>query len=181
MPNSAFTFTNDHQFIQGESVRIISNDGRLPDGLEHNKVYFAIVDGLNGDQIQVAQTLNDSLVGNKVTINNLGDTLVVESRVSDKVAGDVGHPIQYDTTENQWYVNVSGDIDDNNLYGKIVAGGLGYASPRTFILRPIDNRQSTDRIYQVRFVIPATTGTDSARPPLDSFILQESGDVTGGN
>ena len=124
--NSAFTFTNDHQFIQGESVRIISNDGRLPDGLEHNKVYFrSIVDGLNGDQIQVAQTLNDSLVGNKVTINNLGDTLVVESRVSDKVAGDVGHPIQYDTTENQWYVNVSGDIDDNNLYGKIVAGGLG--------------------------------------------------------
>ena len=123
--------------------------------------------------------MNDSLVGNKVTINNLGDTLVVESRVSDKVAGDVGHPIQYDTTENQWYVNVSGDIDDNNLYGKIVAGGLGAASPRTFILRPIDNRQSTDRIYQVRFVIPATTGTDSARPPLDSFILQESGDVTG--
>ena len=177
--NSTFTFTNDHQFIQGESVRIISNDGRLPDGLEHNKVYFAILYGLNGDQIQVAQTLNDSLVGNKVTINNLGDTLVVESRVSDKVAGDVGHPIQYDTTENQWYVNVSGDIDDNNLYGKIVAGGLGAASPRTFILRPIDNRQSTDRIYQVRFVIPATTGTDSARPPLDSFILQESGDVTG--
>ena len=35
------------------------------------------------------------------------------------------------------------------------------ASPRTFILRPIDNRQSTDRIYQV--VSSATTGTDSAQ------------------
>ena len=32
--NNTFTFTESHQFIQGESVRVISNDGRLPDGLE---------------------------------------------------------------------------------------------------------------------------------------------------
>ena len=49
-----------------------------------------------------------SLTGNDIGINNLGDTLIGESRVSDKSAGDIGHPIQYDTTESQWYVNVSG-------------------------------------------------------------------------
>ena len=177
--NSIFTLTEDHQFIQGESVRIISNDGRLPDGLEHNKVYFAIVDGLGDDRIQLAQTLNDSLTGNNISINNLGDTLVIESRVSDKVAGDIGHPVQYDTTENQWYVNVSGASTENNIYSKVTGGGLGDASPRTFLERQVDTRQSSDRIHQVRFVIPSTTGSDSARPPLDSYILQESGDVTG--
>ena len=177
--NSIFTLTEDHQFIQGESVRIVSNDGRLPDGLEHNKVYFAIVDGLGDDRIQLAQTLNDSLTGNNISINNLGDTLVIESRVSDKMAGDIGHPVQYDTTENQWYVNVSGASTENNIYSKLTAGGLGDASPRTFLERQIDTRQSSDRIHQLRFVIPSTTGSDSARPPLDSYILQESGDVTG--
>ena len=177
--NSIFTLTEAHQFIQGESVRIISNDGRLPDGLEHNKVYFAIVDGLGNDKIQLAQTLNDSLTGNNISINNLGDTLIIESRVSDKIAGDIGHPIQYDTTENQWFVNVSGASTENNIYSKIIGGGLGDASPRTFLERQVDTRQSSDRIHQVRFVIPSTTGSDSARPPLDSYILQESGDVTG--
>jgi hypothetical protein len=177
--NSIFTLTEAHQFIQGESVRIISNDGRLPDGLEHNKVYFSIVDGLGNDQIQLAQTLNDSLTGNNISINNLGDTLIIESRVSDKIAGDIGHPVQYDTTENQWYVNVSGASTENNIYSKVTAGGLGEASPRTFLERQVDTRQSSDRIHQVRFVIPSTTGSDSARPPLDSYVLQESGDVNG--
>ena len=177
--NSIFTLTEDHQFIQGESVRVISNDGRLPDGLEHNKVYFAIVDGLGDDKVQLAQTLNDSLTGNNISINNLGDTLLIESRVSDKIAGDIGHPIQYDTTEDQWYVNVSGASTENNIYSKVTGGGLGDASPRTFFERQVDTRQSTDRIHQVRFVIPSTTGSDSARPPLDSYVLQESGDVTG--
>jgi hypothetical protein len=80
-------FTEPHQFLQGESVRVISNDGRLPDGLESNTIYFAIVDGLPTNEIQVAQSFNDSLAGNNVTINKLGDTLFVESRVSDKDPG----------------------------------------------------------------------------------------------
>ena len=179
--NSTITLTENHQFQQGESVRVISNDGRLPDGLIHNKIYFSIVDGLGANQLQLAQSFNDSLSGNKVSINNLGDTLIVESRVSDKRSGDIGHPIQYDTTHNQWYVNVSGASTENNLYSKVVGGGIGDATPRTFFTRQIDTRQSSDRIHQVRFVIPANTGSDSARPPLDGYVLQESGDVTGEN
>ena len=68
---------------------------------------------------------------------------------------------------------------ENNIYTKVTGGGLGDASPRTFFERQVDTRQSSDRIHQVRFVIPSSTGSDSARPPLDSYILQESGDVTG--
>ena len=43
--------------------------------------------------------------GDELTINNLGGTLKIESRVSDKV-GDVGHPIQFDSDVDQWYVTV---------------------------------------------------------------------------
>ncbi len=179
--SSTLTFTDTHQFIQGETIRIISNDGRLPDGLDSNKVYFSIVDGLSGNQIQIAQSLNDALSGNNVTINNLGDTLTVESRVSDKLAGDIGHPIQYDTTNSQWYVNVSSASTENNLYAKLIGGGIGDASPRSFFTRLKDSRQSNDRIHKVRYVIPSSTGSDSARTPLDGYIIQESGDVTGAN
>ena len=179
--SSTLTFTSTHQFIQGETVRIISNDGRLPDGLDSNKVYFSIVDGLGGNQIQIAQSLNDALSGNNVTINNLGDTLIVESRVSDKLAGDIGHPIQFDTTNSQWYVNVSSASTENNLYAKLIGGGIGDASPRSFFTRLKDSRQSDDRIHKVRYVIPSSTGSDSARTPLDGYIIQESGDVTGAN
>jgi len=179
--NSTLMFTEDHQFLQGESVRVISNDGRLPDGLDTNTVYFSIVDGLPGNQIQVAQSFNDSLSGNNITINNLGDTLFVESRVSDKDPGDIGHPVQYDTPQSQWYVNVSAASTENNLYAKLTSGGMGAASPRTFFTRIQDSRMSEDRIHKVRFVIPKTVGTEAARPPLDGYVLQESSHVTGNN
>ena len=179
--NSTIMFTEDHQFLQGESVRVLSNDARLPDGLDTNTVYFSIVDGLPGNQIQVAQSFNDSLSGNKITINNLGDTLFVESRVSDKDPGDVGHPVQYDTPQSQWFVNVSSASTENNLYAKLTSGGLGDASPRTFFTRTQDTRKSEDRIHKVRFVIPKTVGTEAARPPLDGYVLQESSHVTGDN
>ena len=36
------TLKDDHNFINGESIRVISDDGALPDGLRPNRVYFAI-------------------------------------------------------------------------------------------------------------------------------------------
>lgn len=179
--NSTFTLTEEHQFIQGESVRIISDNARLPDGLESNRVYFAIVDGLGANQIQVAQSFNDSLSGSKVSINKLGGTLIIESRVSDKLPGDPGHPMQFDQTESQWYVNVSSASTENSLYSKLVGGGLGSVTPRSYITRQKDTRQSDDRVHKLRYVIPANTGITSARPPLDGFTLQESSTVSGAN
>ena len=177
--SSTLTFTEDHQFIQGETIRVISNDGRLPDGLDSNVVYFSIVDGLASDQIQIAKTLNDALAGDKITINNLGGTIIVESRVSDKNSGDIGHPIQYDVLNNHWYVNVSSASTENNLYQRITEGGLGDATPRSYILRRQDSRISKDRIHRLRFVIPSSTTSDSARQPLDGYVIQESSEVIG--
>ena len=179
--SSTFTFLENHQFRQGESIRVIANDGRLPDGLKTNRLYYAIVDGLNPDQLRIAQSINDSQTASNVQINNLGGTLYVESRVSDKTPGDPGHPIQYDNAEAQWFVNVSSASSENTLYNKLTLGGLGPSSPRTFITRTNDVRQSDDKIHKFRYVIPANTGITSARPPLDGFTIQESGDVTGVN
>lgn len=182
--NSTLTFTEDHEFLEGESIRVISSDGRLPDGLENNTIYFAITDNLNGDQLRIAKTFNDALDNEKITFNKKGGTLTVESRVSDKKSGDVGHPIQFDDSNNinQWFVNVSSN--DNGLYDKIKndsAFSSVEATPRTFVTRKNDSRLSTDRMYRIRYVIPANTGTETVRPPQRGFILQESSDVSGAN
>jgi hypothetical protein len=179
--NNTFTFTEDHQFLEGESVRVISSDGRLPDGLDSNTIYFAIIgNNIGTNQLRIAKTFNDAIDKQNITFNKKGGTLTVESRVSDKKSGDVGHPIQFDDSNNrnQWFVNVSST--DNGLYNKIITLSTE-ATPRTFITRKNDSRLSTDRMYRIRYVIPADTGTESARPPQRGFILQESSDVSGAN
>ncbi len=183
--SNTLTFDEDHRFINGETIRVISDNARLPDGLDGNRVYYAIVGGsLNDDEIKIAVSPNDASTGTSIDINNLGGTLSVESRVSDKVSGDIGHPIQYDTSENNWYVNVSDSSTDNEIYNRIVSlgtGVLGESTSRTFINRLPDNRALSDRIYRYRYVIPSSVGIQSARPPRDGYILQSSSSVIGDN
>ena len=57
--SNTITLTDDHSFENGETIRIIADNGHLPDGLDTNQIYFAITTGVNADQIKVAQTLND--------------------------------------------------------------------------------------------------------------------------
>jgi len=181
---NTITLKEDHQFLNGESIRVLSDNARIPDGLEANKVYFAITDGLSDNQVQVAISLNDAINGNELVINNLGGNLRVESRVSDKRAGDIGHPIQWDSDESQWFVQVATAATDNSLYPTVVSLGtaeLGDATPRTYITRKPDTRALQDRIYRARYVIPAGSGISSSRPPQKDYILQQSNDVTGAN
>jgi hypothetical protein len=180
--NNTLNLTSDHKFMDGETIRISSDNARLPDGVNNNRVYYAITTGLNDDQVKLAVSSNDASTGTSVDINNLGGNLIVESRVNDKVSGDIGHPIQYDINEDQWYVNVSSSSTDNQLYNKIITLGtsvLGEATSRTFINRLPDNRALADRIYRYRYVIPSGVGIQSARPPRDGYVLQMSNDVTG--
>ena len=104
--SNTITFDSPHNLLSGESIRVVAENAHLPDGLESNQLYFAITSGVGTDQIKVAKTLNDSINGDALTINNKGGILRVQSRVSDKVAGDIGHPIQFDSNESQWYVTV---------------------------------------------------------------------------
>jgi len=169
--SNTFTLQENHKFINGESIRIISADGSLPDGIESNKVYFAITDGLNADQIQIANNENGALAGSEITnLNNLGGELTIESRVSDKIPGQIGHPIQYDS--NGWYINV--DVR-NTLCAAIVAN-QARITPKTSNLtltRKPDNRNDGDKLYRFRYVIPQEA-TDAVAP-IPGFVLQDSG------
>jgi len=180
--SNTITFTDSHQFLNGETIRVISDSARLPDGITNNKVYFAITDGLNSDQIKIATSFSEAAAGQSITINNKGGTLKVESRVSDKIVGDAGHPIQFDTTNEQWYINVGSASTDNDIYSTLVGVGttaLGAATSRTYIIRKSDNRSLSDKVYKFRYVIPSGVGITSARPPRTSFVIQESNDVIG--
>ncbi len=187
--SNVVTLTRPHQFIEGESIRFISETGQLPDGVENNRVYYAITSGIGTNQIKVAKTLNDAKVGTELTLNNKGGTTNVLSRVSDKSAGDIGHPIQFDTSQdpsavsnNQWYINVSLASTANDLSTQIVSLGttsLGSATPRTYFTRQPDTRNLTDTIYKMRYVIPSASGITSARPPIEGFVLQQSNNTIG--
>jgi hypothetical protein len=177
--NNTFTFTQSHSFINGESIRILSESGQLPDGLTPNTVYYAITTGV-ANQIRIAKTLNDALSYNlnnqtNLIFNEKGGSLNVVSRVSDKNPGDIGHPIQFDITKGQWFIRVATASSENNIYPTLVnlgSGVIGQVTSRTYVNRFIDDRNAIDTIYRVRYVIPSTSLR--ARPPSDGFIIQES-------
>ena len=185
--NNTLTLTSAHTFANAESIRIVSDDGQLPDGLIPNTVYYAITNanpssGITTNiQIKIAKTQNDAISATPVTINAKGGRLSIVSRVSDKNPGDIGHPIQFDNTQGQWYIKVATASSENTLYSTLVSLGssvLGDATPRTYINRRVDDRNAIDTIYRVRYVIPSDSGIN-ARPPSDGFIIQESNTTTG--
>ena len=184
------TLTEAHRFLNGESVRVISDTGQLPDGLDPNTVYFAVTSGVGistDTNIKLAKTLNDAInavtdANSALPINEKGGTLKVVSRVTDKNSGDLGHPVQYDTTNSQWYVQVSTAATENAIYPTIVGLGttaLGSATSRTFIKRRSDDRSGLDKTYRMRYVIPSNAGGAVGRPPVEGFILQESNTSIG--
>jgi len=108
-------------------------------------------------------------------MNNLGGTLKIVSRVSDKNSGDIGHPVQWDGSN--WYIGVS--TVNNGIYSafrSLGVSGLGQATARTYVTRKTDSRSLIDTVYRVRYVLPKDS---SARPPIDGFILQESNNIVG--
>ena len=183
--SNVFTLTQSHTFIEGESVRVKSFTGNIPDGIISNVIYYAITSGTgitSTTQIKLAKTPNDAINDTPISVNNKGGILTIESRVVDKTPGSFGHPIQYDTSQNNWYINVSGASTQNSIYSTIVSLGttaLGASTPRSYLYRKVDPRSVLDTIYRLRYVIPASAGVTSARPPLDGFVIQESSTTIG--
>ena len=181
--SSVITLTANHKLHAGESIRVLSDSGYLPDGIDSNVIYFAITNDstgetLNANQIRLARSKNDALVGgsgNFIAINNnKGGVLKVQSRVSDKKPGDLAHPIQYDTTRGNWYVKAS---NSNTLFTQVAASSeiVGERTGKTFIKRKEDTRSLNDKIYRLRYVIPKESL--DARPPIPGYTLQESNTV----
>jgi hypothetical protein len=174
--SNIITLESNHQFFNGEKVRVQSDTGNLPSNLSNEKIYYAYTTGLAANQIKLSSTLNDANAGNTITgISNGGGKIEVISYVADKLPGDVGHPIQYDTGVGSWYIQSTSVTLFNTIYTGIVGIGttfLGNQTGSTFITRRVDNRGLDDRIYKMRYVIPKEFV--NARPPTDGFILQET-------
>ena len=169
--NNTFTI-GEHKLVTGEKVRIISDEGDLPENLTENTVYFAIVvAGSPSNQIKLASSKTNA--DNNVPLIVYGGTkLKIESRVSDKAAGDVGSPLQFDVTNSNWYLktNINSEIFQTvNAQG---VSGLGANTPVSFIQRTPDERSLDEKIYKVRVVVPKES--DNAKNPEEGFILQET-------
>ena len=173
--NNIFTLSSSHQLYNGESVRVFSDTSQAPDGIELDTVYYTITTG-SPTQIKLAYSLNDAIANQPIKgINNNGGVLTIVSSVTDKLPGDLGHPIQYDTAQSQWHITGSATTATNQIYNAIVGIGtsiLGNETASTFVKRKVDNRSIEDRIYKVRYVIPKEF--ENARPPQGGFILQET-------
>ena len=173
--SNTFTLSVSHQLYNGESVRVFSDTSQAPDGIELDTVYYTITTG-SPTQIKLAYSLNDAIANQPITgINNNGGVLTIVSSVTDKLPGDLGHPIQFDTPQSQWYITGTATTATNQIYNSIVGIGtsiLGNETASTFVKRKVDNRSIEDRVYKVRYVIPKEF--ENARPPQGGFILQES-------
>ena len=185
--SNTFTLEENHTFLNGETVRIISENGGLPDGVEEERVYYVITTAiapnpaLGANQLKIAATLNDANNDIPINLNNTGGILNIVSRVSDKSAGDLGHPVQWDPAQSQWYINVSVGNTSASIYKQLFDRGvaqLGETTPRTFVLRKPTDRNIEGSIYKVRYVLPKDSPT-LGRPPVDGFVLQESNNIDG--
>jgi len=168
-----FTLTQAHTFEPGEKVRILAQNGHLPDGIE-DRVYYIIelsIDNtLSNTQVKLSTTFTDAINNIPILPNRKGGVLSVVSRVHDKIPNDPGHPVQWDSLNNNWYITVS--ATNNGIYSTF--SPLSFKSTgRTYIIRTPDNRSDQNKLYKLIYSIPKNTAT-AARPPINGFILQES-------
>ena len=169
LSNSVFTAVAGHKLTDGEKIILISDDGDLPENVEEKTIYFAIVDSPSQFKIASSKTNAD----NEEFIRVYGGTnLKVLSRVSDKNSGDIGHPVEFDSSQGQWFINVN---VGNNIYSAINSlgvSGLGARTEPSFVKRVADTRGLDDKIYKVRLSIPKEIS--NSKNPENGFIIQES-------
>ena len=171
------TLNASHNLFTGESIRIYSDNGITPDGLDNEQLYYVI--GITSTTIKLAKTINDANNNNSVNIKNKnGGILTIISRVTDKIPGDYGHPIQFDSTQNNWYILSSSTISTNKIYQalSLYPTQISSNNSSTYIQRISENRDLNDRIYKLRYVIPKEY--INAKAPSPNYVLQESKTVT---
>ena len=194
-----YTIDGSHELQNGESIRIISDSGELPAGLQAHQVYYAITNAgdsnLSANQIKIAGSKANADLPVpefiRTSFTSAEGRLTIVSRISDKSPGELGHPIQFDDTLKTvtrngtqesgpagWFVHVS-TTETNTIYSKDVTADDGLSNfenddevPIPYVLRKVDDRSLDEKIYKVRYVIPKEVR--GAKDPTDGFILQES-------
>ena len=171
----------------GEKVLLISDSAEYPENIVPHQIYYVIAyptsDPTLQSKIALASTKTDADNGNAIKIYG-GSNLKVISRVTDKLPGEKGHPVQWEGTAtidrgngaepiNRWYVQSSAN---NAIYQAIdTAGGStfeGGETEPTFINRRPDPRSLDEKIYKLRVVIPKEL--KNSKTPESGFIIQES-------
>ena len=170
VPNTLFELTVDTiGLITGEKIRIFSDDGDLPENIEFNKIYYAIV--VSPTSIKIASTFSNAINDVPIEIYG-GSSLRIESRVSDKESNDLGHPIQWDSSQSRWFIHVDTDNDIypqiRNNFNLIGVTGTNIAQIKRFE----DKRSIEDKLYKIRYVIPKEA--TNSRDPVDGFVFQSS-------
>ena len=138
-----------HTIQTGEKVRLLSDNGDLPENIESNTVYFAIK--ISSTEIKLASSVTNAQ--NNVAITVFGGTkLFVESRVSDKSSGDIGSPIQFDSIHKNWFIHVPTTNDIYTELASLGVNGLTDKSNVTTISRTVDPRSLDERSF-IQFVL----------------------------
>ena len=168
---NVFSLSGIHGLQNGEKIRIISDDGDLPENIESNSVYYAITTGLTNTQVKLASSKTNADAGIAINVYG-GSNLSIYSRCSDKISGDIGFPVQYDSANGNWYIHSTAN---NQIYSEFASqgvSGIGERSPVSFVKRVEDSRSLDDKLYKVRIVIPQNT--INSRSPIGGYIIQES-------
>ena len=169
-PNLNIFTIGSHTIQTGEKVIITSDTGDLPENITAHVVYYAIRH--SSTQIKLASSLRNAQIGDEITVYG-GEQLRIESRVTDKDAGEIGSPIKYDSVNGNWYVVVQAS---NQIYNALNSlggvGALGSSTDLAYIKRTSDERSLDEKIYKLRVVIPKEA--QNSKNPEPGFVIQES-------
>ena len=106
-------------------------------------------------KLELASSKTNAELATPVFINTVAsnsDEFNIISRVSDKNPNDKGHPIQYDTTKNNWFVHTSSAGNTIHNGSSIYAGANDLDI--TYFLRKDDDSGIDEKVYKLRYVIP---------------------------
>jgi len=155
-----------HNLLTGEKILVLSDSADLPENIESHRIYYTIRH--SATEIKLASSLTNAENGTEITIYG-GVNLRVLSRVSDKDAGDIGSPVQYDASNQNWFVHTNTGSD---IYNALNVGTLGARTNPSYFKRKDDPRSIDEKLYKFRVVIPKEF--ENAKDPEEGFVIQES-------
>jgi hypothetical protein len=125
-------------------------------------------DGSVGDKIYV------QLVSSGQTTATTKSATIVPAgpSVTGSSANTASNPIKWDSSQGQWYLQVSST--NNEIYTTLISNTIYNSiafSPTTFIKRVPDARVLKDRIYRFRYVLDKDA-SPIPRAPITGFVVQ---------
>lgn len=156
-----------NKLLTGEEIKIISDNGDLPENITEHESYYVINNGDN-NTIKLASSFSNAKTGQAITVYG-GTSLHILSRVSDRESGELGSPIQYDPQNGNWFIHTSSEI-----YNTLVANpsAFGTSTDLAYVKRFSDGRSIDEKLYKFRVVIPKEL--PNAKDPEAGFTIQES-------